>query len=163
MIYSPGGMPDGTKIQERNIDTIPSTRRNPVLADIFGRLGYMERQGSGLNKIRNAYRNAVNYTPEKEPLFYSDRVEFTVTLKNLNYQFFHNGALNGALNEDLNEEEWNILELIHKNPKITQVEIKNQLKIARSHVQRTMKKLVDKGIIERVGSKKSGYWNLREK
>src|SRR5699024_11146352 len=49
VVYSPGGMPDGTKIQERNIDTVPSTRRNPVLADIFSRLGYMERQGSGLN------------------------------------------------------------------------------------------------------------------
>lgn len=61
VIYSPGGMPDGTKIQERDIDNIPSTRRNPVLADIFGRLGYMERQGSGLNKIREAYENAVNY------------------------------------------------------------------------------------------------------
>ena len=84
VVYSPGGMPDGTKIQERNIDTVPSTRRNPVLADIFSRLGYMERQGSGLNKIRNAYRSAENYTPDKEPVFYSDRVEFTVTLKNPN-------------------------------------------------------------------------------
>ncbi len=59
VIYSPGWMPDGTKIQERDIDTVPSTRRNPVLADIFGRLGYMERQGSGLNKIREAYENAI--------------------------------------------------------------------------------------------------------
>ena len=53
VVYSPGGMPDGTKIQERNIDTAPSTRRNPVLADIFSRLGYMERQGSGLNENYN--------------------------------------------------------------------------------------------------------------
>ena len=37
-IYSPGGMADGTRIQERDISNISSTRRNPVLADIFGRL-----------------------------------------------------------------------------------------------------------------------------
>ncbi len=85
VIYSPGEMPDGTNIQERDIDMIPSVRRNPVLADIFSRLGYMERQGSGLNKIKSAYEHAVNYTPEKVPEFYSDRVQFTVTLKNLNY------------------------------------------------------------------------------
>lgn len=53
---------------------MPSTRRNPVLADIFGRLGYMERQGSGLNKIREAYENAANYEDGMEPVFYSDRV-----------------------------------------------------------------------------------------
>ena len=77
VIYSPGGMPDGTQIQERDIDDIPSTRRNPILADIFARLGYMERQGSGLSKIRTAYENAANYQPGLEPTFRSNRVEFT--------------------------------------------------------------------------------------
>lgn len=63
----------------RNIDNITSTRRNPVLMDIFGRLGYMERQGSGLNKIRSAYESAANYRVGMEPEFYSDWVEFMVT------------------------------------------------------------------------------------
>ena len=49
-IYSPGGMPDGSIIQDRDPITVPSTRRTPVLADIFNRLGYMERKGSGLGK-----------------------------------------------------------------------------------------------------------------
>ena len=49
-IYSPGGMPDGSIIQDRDPLTVPSTRRNPVLADIFNRLGYMERKGSGFGK-----------------------------------------------------------------------------------------------------------------
>ena len=92
VIYSPGGMPDGTKIQDRDINTIPSTRRNPVLADIFGRLGYMERQGSGLNKIREVYENAANYQADMEPKFYSDRVLFMVTLKNLNYKMLADEA-----------------------------------------------------------------------
>lgn len=43
-IYSPGGMPDGSVIQDRDPLTVPSTRRNPVLADVFNRLGYMERK-----------------------------------------------------------------------------------------------------------------------
>ena len=58
-ITSPGGMADGTRIQERDIFNISSTRRNPVLADIFGRLGYMERQGSGFRKITEAYRDSI--------------------------------------------------------------------------------------------------------
>lgn len=84
-IYSPGGMFDGTKIQERNIRRIPSRRRNPVLADIFDRLGYMERSGSGFGKILDGYENAVNFQEQKEPEFYSDSTMFLVTLPNLNY------------------------------------------------------------------------------
>ncbi len=84
-IYSPGGMADGTRIQERDISNISSTRRNPVLADIFGRLGYMERQGSGFKKITESYYAAHNYRDELEPKFYSDVSSFQVTLYNLNY------------------------------------------------------------------------------
>ena len=84
-ITSPGGMADGTRIQERDISNISSTRRNPVLADIFGRLGYMERQGSGFKKITESYRAAHNHRAELEPKFYSDASSFQVTLYNLNY------------------------------------------------------------------------------
>ena len=84
-ISSPGGMADGTRIQERDIANISSTRRNPVLADVFARLGYMERQGSGFKKITEAYYAAHNYRAELEPKFYSDGTSFQVTLYNLNY------------------------------------------------------------------------------
>ncbi|MDO5445947.1 MAG: ATP-binding protein [Eubacteriales bacterium] len=78
-------MADGTIIQNRDISNISSTRRNPVLADIFGRLGYMERQGSGFRKITEAYYAAHNFRAGLEPKFYSDAVSFQVTLYNLNY------------------------------------------------------------------------------
>lgn len=84
-IYSPGGMPDGTRVQERDLSSISSTRRNPVLADLFSRLGYMERQGSGFKKITESYHAAHNYRSELEPQFYSDASSFQVTLYNLNY------------------------------------------------------------------------------
>ena len=92
-IYSPGGMADGTRIQERDITNISSTRRNPALADIFGRLGYMERQGSGFKKITEAYHAAYNYRTELEPKFYSDTASFHVTLYNLNYGAAENVAV----------------------------------------------------------------------
>lgn len=85
-ICSPGGMADGTRIQERDLDSISSTRRNPVLADVFARLEYMERQGSGFKKITEAYYAAHNYRDELEPKFYSDVTSFQVTLYNLNYR-----------------------------------------------------------------------------
>ena len=46
-IYSPGGMYDGIKVQDRDLMRVPSRRRNPVIADIFNRLKYMDRRGNG--------------------------------------------------------------------------------------------------------------------
>lgn len=60
-IYSPGGMADGTRVQERDISNISSTRRNPMLADIFGRTditaitGYSATAaGNLINKTKDA-------------------------------------------------------------------------------------------------------------
>lgn len=38
-------------IDDKDIDEITSARRNPVIADLFHRMKYMERRGSGLQKI----------------------------------------------------------------------------------------------------------------
>ncbi len=84
-IYSPGGMADGIAIQDRDLFAVPSTRRNPLLADIFERLGYMERKGSGFGKIVDSYEFQVNYTEDKKPVFRSDRASFFVIMPNLNY------------------------------------------------------------------------------
>lgn len=89
-IYSPGGMPDGSIIQDRDPLTVPSTRRNPVLADIFNRLGYMERKGSGFGKIIGGYEFQINYDESKKPSFRSDRYQFTVVMPNLNYNVRQN-------------------------------------------------------------------------
>ena len=56
-----------------------------VLADVFNRLGYMERKGSGFGKILNGYKAQINFVPSKAPMFRSDRYQFTVIMPNLNY------------------------------------------------------------------------------
>lgn len=84
-IYSPGGMADGSIIQNQKLSEVSSKRRNPVLADVFARLGYMERQGSGLEKIIEWYQACANYTDEKIPTFSSTSSQFIVILPNLNY------------------------------------------------------------------------------
>ena len=66
-------------------DKIPSRRRNPIIADIFNRMKYMERRGSGFKKIKGDYRKEVNYKENLEPKIYSDNKSFWVTLFNLNY------------------------------------------------------------------------------
>ena len=102
-IYSPGGMPDGSVIQDRDPLTVPSTRRNPVLADVFNRLGYMERKGSGFGKIISGYEFQINYDESKRPSFRSDRYQFTVVMPNLNYDVSHDFEENEAMSESMSE------------------------------------------------------------
>ena len=84
-IYSPGGMCDGTKVQERDLMRVPSRRRNSIIADIFNRLKYMDRRGSGLKKILSDYRKQPTFVDKMDPEFYSDNDSFLLVLKNINY------------------------------------------------------------------------------
>ena len=45
VITNPGGMFDGSEVQLLDIRHVPSKLRNPILADVFGRMRLMERKG----------------------------------------------------------------------------------------------------------------------
>lgn len=53
-----------------------------------------------------------------------------------------------------------IINLIKKNPAITQVEMSKILDLTRDGISYNIKILKEKGIIERVGSTKNGIWKL---
>ena len=83
LMYSPGAMLEGRLIQTMNVEDIPSVRRNPVIADIFAQLGYMERKGSGMGKIINPIKALPYFEERMLPTFFSDRAKFTVTFPNM--------------------------------------------------------------------------------
>ena len=56
-----------------------------------------------------------------------------------------------------------ILEHIQNNPQSTLVELAKQTGYSRSWVAKTMKRLQEQGIIKRIGSDKSGYWEIVDK
>ena len=85
-LVSPGAMSDGTQIQDRDIYNVPSIRRNnPVFADMFTQLDYMEKRGSGLRKMRELTEKLPNFLPGKEPLYKTEASSFFTTFYNLNW------------------------------------------------------------------------------
>lgn len=88
-IYSPGGMLEGGNIQDKDISSIKSKRRNPIIADMFGRLDYIERRGSGFKKILEDYHK---YSNDVIPQFDSDKSSFVLVLKNIQYSGAQPGA-----------------------------------------------------------------------
>ena len=160
-IYSPGGMPDGSIIQDRDPLTVPSTRRNPVLADIFNRLGYMERKGSGFGKIIGGYEFQINYDESKKPSFRSDRYQFTVVMPNLNYNVPQDVPRNVPRNvpqkKESNPLEIQILNMIKKDNKISTEKMAMTLGISSKTVKRHIK---DIGIVRFVGRGSNGHWEI---
>ena len=84
-LVSPGAMLDGTQIQDRDIYKVPSMRRNPVIADMFTQLDYMEKRGSGLRKMRELTEKLPNFLQGKEPQYQTEATSFYTTFYNLNW------------------------------------------------------------------------------
>ena len=76
---------DAPDDKEYDIYSIRSMRRNPVIADLFHRMKYMERRGSGLRKIVSETEKLPGYTEAYKPEFSSTATDFRVILKNVNY------------------------------------------------------------------------------
>ena len=158
-IYSPGGMPDGSIIQDRDPLTIPSTRRNPVLADVLNRLGYMERKGSGFGKIINGYELQINYDDKKKPIFRSDRYQFTVIMPNLNYVVPQDVPQNVPQDVPQDNVEKRILQLIHANNKISTEKMSEAIGVSSKTIKRRIKNMHN---IRFVGHGSNGYWEIKE-
>lgn len=185
-IYSPGGMMDGRLIQQLNPLTVPSKRRNPLLADFFSRLGLMERRGSGMKKIINTYRRYEHLSDYHAPAFTSNASEFHVTLWNLNYkgeimeeltldnipliQEFVKDNGEVVVKEFVKEpskfaKEFikasrQIYKLISQNPQISAVQMGESMGLSPRQVQKYLRRLQELGKITRVGGRKMGEWKI---
>ncbi|MDR1111310.1 MAG: putative DNA binding domain-containing protein [Deltaproteobacteria bacterium] len=166
-ISSPGGMYSGKMIQEQNIERLQSERRNPVIADLFHRMKYMERRGSGLRKIIAETRKLPGYSDSFLPVFFSSASSFTVALKNVNYigkQTVAQDAdfrMNLGFNLGINETQRNILRMLADVPTVTTQTIADSLGVTRRNVENYISKLKMAGIVERKGARKNGHWIVK--
>lgn len=176
-VYSPGGMMDGRLIQQLNPLTIPSKRRNPLLADFFSRLGLMERRGSGMKKIIDSYKRFECLSNYHIPKFQSNASEFHVTLWNLNYgsDSVIDGkeslkVVIGTEKEFLKEDnkfrkeflkaQRMIYKMISSNPKITIAEMAVNIGVSDRQVRKYIKRMTDMRFIVREGGRKNGTWEI---
>ena len=171
-IYSPGGMFDGKPVQEHELSKVKSKRRNPVIADIFSRLRYMERRGSGFKKIFDNYRIQPHFRDELIPEFYSDQGEFTLTLWNLNY-----GAQNGASKfpkvpqsspigspkfPKVPQSATALLEQLRITPAASLSLLGEALGVSPRMIKKYLKILKEANAITRIGNNRKGYWQVNE-
>lgn len=166
-IVSCGTIGNGKTLEEL-LKRPTSQRRNQLVCDIFSRLDFMERRGSGIKKILLAYEN-----DEKKPKFEIIGDVFIVTFYSRLYRNVERNDDNVDTNVERNVEREikgkypelsnisiNILNLLEKNKYLKQNEIAEKLNKVPNTIYRNIKVLKDMGIIERVGSTKKGYWRI---
>ncbi|MEY8466433.1 ATP-binding protein [Bacteroides caecimuris] len=159
-------MIDGRFIQQLNPLTVPSKRRNPLLADFFNRLGLMERRGSGMKKIIDSYKRFERLPNYHIPEFQSNASEFHVVLWNLNYgsdsvideKEFLKEAI-GTGKEFLKAQRL-IYKMISTNPGITIAEMAVNIGVSDRQVRKYIKRMTDMKFIVREGGRKNGIWKI---
>lgn len=121
------------------------------------KLGYIENYSSGLNRIFKEYSKDKN-----KPVIETTLIMFKVTFPNLNYNF--DDTVKDTVNDTviLSDIEQNILNEIKKNCHITYQQLMNKLSKSRLTIVRGINSLKEKLFIKRVGSDKSGHWEIIE-
>lgn len=158
-VESPGVLPGIVRLY--NLRQVHFSR-NPKIAEFLHEYEYVQEFGEGIDRMYNEMEKAGLPAPE-----YADNAfMLNVTIRNgkINGELNgNNGELNGELNPALlylNKSELAVYHLIEKAPQNSRQEIADQLNISTRTVDRAIKSLIQKDLILREGSKKTGHWKI---
>lgn len=151
-ILSYGALPNGQTIE--GFFEGKSKPRCMELANIFLQLRISERSGRGVNKIVDIYgKNA----------FVIEKDFIKVSIK-YNRVLAHKAKENEQESkEKVSKSEghmMNIVSEMRNNPNITTFGLMNILNLKKTSIQKYIRILQEKGIIEHVGATKNGYWKV---
>lgn len=160
-IESPGMLPFGMTLE--HFKSGVSRPRNKVLARVFRELELIEEWGSGYRRIGDACREGGYPEPEWEELGMVMRVAFRPHPEVAGYS-----ATDGTITETMKREgiepnerqRWFLEELLRGRP-ATAEDICAQWNVGLRTARRDIAQLADAGAIHRVGSRKSGHYELR--
>ena len=153
-IVNPGGLPHG--LDKRDFGKF-SVRRNLILADLFHRMGKVERIGSGIKRMKDMLR-AANLEPPK--------FEVTTFFKAIFYrnpEYSLKGAKLGAekgREKSKEKSKEKILRLMIQNHAITTQELSETLSLSTAGVEKAIRTLKRQKKLRRVGSDRGGRWEV---
>ena len=167
-IISSGGLPVG--LSEKEFFAGRSLPRNKELMRIFSDMDLCEQLGSGMKKILRIYPQSVFSVSEHFIDVRFDYAEEAMKILREQNQADNqkpnvsddriNDRINVIINGRITEIERNIMELISEQPNATtDMFCQKTGKTART-VSRALKSLQEKGYLKRIGSRKSGVWEI---
>ena len=152
-ITSAGSLPEG--LTESEFFEGFSIPRNKELMRVFKDLELVEQLGSGIPRI-------LQYYGKESFQFTENFLRMTFRKNQIESTPLSGGQIGGQtenLSQQLSERQIEIFKLIESDLKITRKQIAEKLEINESAVQKHIKTLIEKKIIERRGTK-NGYWKI---
>ena len=149
--FNPGRLPDSISENDLLENNYMSTPRNKLVAGIFKSMGLIEKYGSGIRRIIEYFESA----GLPKPTFKNKSNGFLVTIYSKVSQID-----NDPLNDPLNDRQINIISFIKKDIYITKEELANKCFVSLETIKRDIYKMQKMNIIERKGSRKTGYWQI---
>jgi len=152
-IFNPGKLYGNLTIEDLKTDNYQAQSRNKQIAEAFYLTKDIEKYGSGYRRIRE---QIVSY-PSMKLEFIETSGGFLVTLS-YEKQKIHDTE-NFTENKRVNE----IIKLIKENNRITSTELARILHVTRRTIASDMAKLKQNSKIKRIGSDKTGFWEVLNK
>lgn len=162
-IHTTGGFPKGHMPEEFLDGKKKAVRRNKLITGILYYSKDMETFATGLKRIKDLCDEAgckVEFRTEKDDfvvVFYRNLRE--IWAKEKNAERMENPKHQKDVLDDVLENK--IIELLSENNKLNQKQIAAYTGKSIASVQRTMKKLLERGKIMREGGKRFGWWKIK--
>jgi len=155
-----GKLPEGISIAQLVSGHYTSSVRNKMIASTFKEAQLIEKYGSGIKRIQEGF---VKYGLEK-PYFEELQGGFLVTVYSKSHIHVDVVNVHEKVNENVNEKltinQQKIVEAMQTNSKITIAELAYIIKISSRTIERNLRKLQEIKKLERIGSDKTGYWQI---
>lgn len=156
-IINPGSFANEFKPEDFVKRDIHSFLRNEVIARVLYLCKDVETFGSGIRKIYNLCEDngvSINYID-------SD-TDFVFSFSRFNRNIMpSDDMINGIINGTISDGENEILEFLRKDKNITVAELSKISNKSVRTINRIISLLKSKGLIERIGSNKNGYWKVK--
>ena len=143
-----GGLAKGLKPEDFGKKSV---LRNPNIANLLHRAGYIEKMGTGINKMKNLISKA-----GLPPIKFEFDNFFTVT-------FTRTKKVTERVTKKVTENQRKILNNIKENSNITTQELSKKVGISDRKIKDNIKKLKENNLLKRIGSPRGGYWEVVEK
>lgn len=142
-ISSPGGLPAGLS-EDEYLNGQISLLRNPVIGNVFFRLKYIEKFGTGIMRINYAYKNIL---VKPEYRIFSNSVRIILPVIKSDYK--------------LNEAEKRLINILTDSGSMTRNEVEKAAEMEKSKTIRILNGLIDKNIIQKKGMGRATKYELK--
>lgn len=153
----PGKLMDGLTTDDLNSGNYLSTLRNKAIANHFNMLGEIEKYGSGVTRVIGLFQEAGLPVPRIEEIGCGIRVTVWKAVGRDTEKDTEKDT------ENITENQRKILSAIEQNPSASQEGIAQVVGINRANVAKNLKKLVEMGLVKRIGPDRGGHWEVVKK